>query len=649
MSAIGRSPTRSRKLKAQRKPPGPKPKAIIGRPTPSSTTWIDPQEFSGALALHMQRHGDTIWHLHRAVTRNGETFNRTTIRDWRSGRKSPQSALSFDVLERIERRYRLPCGYFKAKLPHRARACTLSSQSADLTPCERRRIAWHLPVDLDRRRPAEQHEILEWVREVILSGGTDYRRYQKEAMQDCFGLRFDASDSEQLRMNGPEVDCSTRRRRQVAPQQLTSEFHDLVAFKTAHLTDLDYERCGIWKPVTAGQKAEHLGLLFGALVANPNSGVRGRGVNPAALTLALLIVPAVWDWYLRWRHARRGFYTSWETNMLQLGMSLTRRGTGWLRQNPQLGRRLHPLPGLLNAEEAQAITSCWGSACDTAHHFLDRRRREVARIARVHRDPFEPILPVLQAPSPLREYRRIGEEIIRNMPDRRRHARAAAEALRSYLMLRIALHLGVRQKNLRELRFCPVSERYTSEKRLEALQVGELRWDHEQSLWEVLIPASAFKNNNSSFFRGRPFRLALPDLDSLYERIAMYVESGRGLLLGQAQDPRTFFVKTAKRTSEVASFSQAGFYEAWRLITQRYGVYNPYTHRGAIRGLLPHGPHNVRDVLATHMLKQTGSFEQASYAIQDTPEMVAKHYGRFLPQDKAAMAANVLNDAWLSA
>jgi hypothetical protein len=34
------------------------------------------------------------------------------------------------------------------------------------------------------------------------------------------------------------------------------------------------------------------------------------------------------------------------------------------------------------------------------------------------------------------------------------------------------------------------------------------------------------------------------------------------------------------------------------------------------------------------ILKQTGSYEQASYAIQDTPDMVAQHYGRFLPQDK---------------
>ena len=48
--------------------------------------------------------------------------------------------------------------------------------------------------------------------------------------------------------------------------------------------------------------------------------------------------------------------------------------------------------------------------------------------------------------------------------------------------------------------------------------------------------------------------------------------------------------------------------------------------RGAITGLLPRGPHNVRDVLATHILKKTGFYEQASYAIQDTPDVVAKHY-----------------------
>ena len=55
------------------------------------------------------------------------------------------------------------------------------------------------------------------------------------------------------------------------------------------------------------------------------------------------------------------------------------------------------------------------------------------------------------------------------------------------------------------------------------------------------------------------------------------------------------------------------------------------------------------DVLATHILKKTGSYEQASYAIQDTPDMVAQHYGRFLPQDKSEIAARILNQVWEAA
>ncbi len=52
-------------------------------------------------------------------------------------------------------------------------------------------------------------------------------------------------------------------------------------------------------------------------------------------------------------------------------------------------------------------------------------------------------------------------------------------------------------------------------------------------------------------------------------------------------------MKTVKNTSVEASYNQTTFYEAWRLAIQRYGIYNPYTGRGAIKGLLPHGPHNV--------------------------------------------------------
>jgi hypothetical protein len=272
--------------------------------------------------------------------------------------------------------------------------------------------------------------------------------------------------------------------------------------------------------------------------------------------------------------------------------------------------------------------------------------KEIQRVVRVHRDPFEPILVVLEAPSPVGEYRKITEEILRRIPNERRYPCAAAEAVRSFLLLRLGLHLGLRQKNLRQLMVCPRGQMPRSERQLADMKRGELRWSDRDAGWEVLIPAVAFKNATSSYFGNKPFRLVLPNLGGLYDHLEAYIDRHRAVLLASARDTGTFFIKTVKATSANAAYDQTTFYEAWRLTIQRYGIYNPYTGRGAIKGLLPHGPHNVRDVLATHILKQTGSYEQASYAIQDTPDMVAQHYGRFLPQDKAALAAKILNQAW---
>ncbi len=52
-------------------------------------------------------------------------------------------------------------------------------------------------------------------------------------------------------------------------------------------------------------------------------------------------------------------------------------------------------------------------------------------------------------------------------------------------------------------------------------------------------------------------------------------------------------------------------------------------------------PKDFAEALALHMRRQ------ASYAIQDTPDIVAKHYGRFLPENKASLAAAILNRVWL--
>ncbi|MBX9793653.1 MAG: hypothetical protein K2Y02_05065 [Burkholderiaceae bacterium] len=600
--------------------------------------------FSEALDLHMRRHRDGPRQLRNAIVAPGDSLDWTAIRSWRQGRKEPRSAASFELLARIEARYRLPAGYFRRKLAHPSRATTCLSLPG-VKPSERRRLIWHLPDDFDRRPPAERSEILEWVRRVIISGSTEYRRYQALAIRDRYALRFlsldDVNSMDEASVHDPDLLGGL-----APPRTLQEEMSSLVRFKTATLAAAGYQRSGVWGAETASQKIEHLGLLFGALAALPESRVRGLGVPRESLTFGMLVFPAVWDWYLQWREKRRGFYTNWEVDMLRLAIALTRKDVGWLRQSPEYRLRIVEVPGLITRRDIDMAVGDWGDVCDRLYLHGLARAKEIDRVARIHRDPFEPILPILEADSPLAAYRSITDEILKRMPDARRYPRCAAEAVRAFLMLRIGLHLGVRQKNMRQLLFQRRGAPPTPERVLESQRRGELRWHDRDGGWEVLIPATAFKNARSSYFAQKPFRIVLPDLARLYEFIDSYLDRHRARLLRGAADPGTFFVKTVKATSTNAAYEQTTFYEAWRLIIQRYGIYNPYTGRGAVKGLLPHGPHNLRDVLATHILKRTGSYEQASYAIQDTPETVANHYGRFLPQDKAALAAQVLNQVW---
>jgi hypothetical protein len=241
------------------------------------------------------------------------------------------------------------------------------------------------------------------------------------------------------------------------------------------------------------------------------------------------------------RHAddRAGSYTS---------------GGGLDPPNPELLKNLGPIEGLIAPEEIEFATRDWNGACDAFHRHAANRSKEIQRVMRVHRDPFEPIMCILEADSPLGEYRKITDEILKHMPDEDRYPRPAAEAVRSFLLLRLGLHLGLRQKNLRQLRICPRGHISTSERRLEDMKCGELRWSDRDGGWEVLIPSVAFKNASSSFFGQKPFRLILPDLLDLYKYLEAYIDTHRGVLLGSAKDPGTFFVKTVKTTSINAAY-----------------------------------------------------------------------------------------------
>jgi hypothetical protein len=370
---------------------GPAPKSISAFPEPLFDATEDPASFQDALIYHMRRFGDSYWQLYRAVVRLHETFDSKTLLSWIQGERVPRSLTSFEILSRIERRYRLVQDYFKAKLPHQSRSL-YGHDMGNISAAERRRLAWHLPDDFSSLPFSKREEIIEWVRRVIISGSTDYRRYQAAAIKQRYAIRFPGVTygGGALSPRAQSLAGSTSHNKETfedpdllsgvvdAPPRLAMEMADLIRFKTSTLTAIGFQRNGVWGEETASQKIEHLGLMFGALAASPAGVVKGHGVPVSHLTFGLLIFPGVWDWYLQWREQRRGFYTKWEEDMLMVAMALTRAEVGWIRQHPELLKNVRPIDGLIAPEEIEFASR--GSTADETNRYAFDQQCRVRRL-----------------------------------------------------------------------------------------------------------------------------------------------------------------------------------------------------------------------------------------------------------------------------
>ena len=276
----------------------------------------DEPSFAEALDKAIRQSGETCYKLHKALVAGGYAVQATSLYAWRRGGQVPRNVESLRAISFIERRHGLADGALRAKLSHRARAA-FGHRIAGVSPSERRRIAWHLPEDFNRRNAKERAEILHWVRTEVISGSTTYRRYQSAAQQHAFGVGFsraalNTASPYRLPKHGDEDADRTfvvGLNRLPASPALDQEMAALLRFKAADMTPFGFKRVGIWGEATVRQKAAHLGLVFGALAAAPDGMVKGLGMAVGDLSFALLAQPKVWKWYVDWRQARRGFLT----------------------------------------------------------------------------------------------------------------------------------------------------------------------------------------------------------------------------------------------------------------------------------------------------------------------------------------------------
>jgi integrase/transcriptional regulator with XRE-family HTH domain len=583
-----------------------------------------PPQFSSALDAALDRAGMTAEDL---AVKAGVRYQ--LLYSWLTKSKAP-SIESYPRLRRIEKILSLPPDALVSRVI-RTRAkqfsptCYPEHVVVDGEEIKLRgngRVLVHLrpllPDDYEERPMEERAEVAAWLIKNLVRPATAWSRWHRPL-------------------------CTLPYAMKEFPPTLKGEWEELHRYKRDALPPIGMRRSGTWTEEGAQIAGGELSRFMSFLTLSPDGEdprFLGLGFDPSCLTLAVLTLPRLTDLYVRWKAGRRQggpsaqSYSSTDLQFVQFVRKLLLPEHGWLRQKPELASHLRPIPGFIDKSFIKRAKSGWGKLCDEAVEDYTHLASGIEEVAEEQRDPFELIISLLDPGhehyhNPISALRTFAQNIINDMPDPSIAAVKAATQVRNYLIVRVLSVTGLRSRNLRELTYRDDN-------------TGHLR--RNGSKWEVVIPWQSFKNSYSSFFgpkkKKHNYERVLRDRDGLYDWIEEYVQTLRPVLLG-GRESDIFFL--SRRNDPFMSANK--FHRTYRKLTAVYFAHNPYLGRG-IPGVKPHGPHAVRDMLATYILQQTGSYELAAYVIGDTAWTVRKHYGRFVPKDKMRLPDSLIDEAW---
>ena len=250
----------------------------------------------------------------------------------------------------------------------------------------------------------------------------------------------------------------------------------------------------------------------------------------------------------------------------------------------------------------------------------------------------DPILPILDHPRPL--------DLVQQALDAHQkdiHAQFLAEkdltprqagAWRDHLLISMLCRLPLRAKHWGLMSYLQNN-------------TGSLRF-HPVDGWLLVVPFDEFKNvRNTKIFNAyggvRELVLRLSELESfqsLVPTLEFYLETVWSKIPNQSD--RLFpsntglLLRTPIVTQRVRSWSE--FYLSEHAVK---GIQIP--------GVRPFGAHAFRDIVATHIIKTTGSIEMAANILLDDVATVEKHYARFLPENRLTNAMNSFSNVFAPA
>lgn len=149
----------------------------------------------------------------------------------------------------------------------------------------------------------------------------------------------------------------------------------------------------------------------------------------------------------------------------------------------------------------------------------------------------------------------------------------------------------------------------------------------------IKIPRENFKNSRSNSLFGPPenprdYERAVPNVNNIHEMLREWMED---------------FAPTAQKNNggnwlfpgrnSGESLTSCGINDVFTRMSSNHFVSNPFdSYSKGIEGVMPFGPHAVRDIGATHILKTQGGLVaaagQAALLLYTSQEMVEAHYQR---------------------
>lgn len=472
----------------------------------------------------------------------------------------------------------------------------------------------HLPDNFLGLPPERQHEIWESIRNTILKNNAPYNIKLVELRKLPYGLKE-------------------------WPAAVAAEFEELASFKTADMPPLGMSRNGKWKLPSMKMARGEFAYFFGALRLPADAAdlrVRGLGVPDNHLTLALVACPLVVDWFIRFRFGVRTQYTDYTIKMLKGFMSLLREETGWLRQMPQLAKRLRPIRSdgtpLLSRETIRRARSDWDGVCEEAFkHYRRMCRGEIKRLVDVARDPFLPIDGIVKMDDPTEAFDALLLGMRDELPSPKTQPVRYHAAIRDLAIVAFIAITGFRRNTVVQLDY--VGD-----------ESGHLMLGNDCVLLDV--PRHLFKDPNSPFFGPKngqeDYSNEAPNVFGLVDIFKEYLTVSRPFLLntfhpGCGEQP--LFVASVKGGSARISPEQVS--SMYHRMTARYLAENKWRGTG-IKGARASRPHSARHIRGTAAVKETGSFQIAGDANQHSAKTAEKYYARFATKERNQRVNKVL-------